>query len=69
MASGGTGDVLTGVIAALIAQGLSPEDAAGAGVCLHAAAGDAAAAAGERGLLAGDIIEHIRPTLNTTVEP
>lgn len=64
MASGGTGDVLTGVIAALIAQGLTPEDAACSGVCLHAAAGDAAAAAGgERGLLAGDLIDRIRSVL------
>ena len=64
MASGGTGDVLTGVIAALIAQGLTPEDAACAGVCLHAAAADAAAADGERGMLAGDLVSRIRFTLN-----
>ncbi len=63
MASGGTGDVLTGIIAAFLAQGLDPEDAAGAGVCLHAAAGDAAAVRGERGMLAGDLIDQIRPTL------
>lgn len=64
MASGGTGDVLTGVIAGLIAQGLSPEDAAACGVCLHAAAGDAAAERGERGLLASDLIDNLRPLLN-----
>ncbi|MEA3278248.1 MAG: NAD(P)H-hydrate dehydratase [Pseudomonadota bacterium] len=63
MASGGTGDVLTGTIAGLIAQGLSPEDAACCGVCLHAAAGDAAAANGERGLLASDLIDNLRPLL------
>jgi NAD(P)H-hydrate epimerase len=63
MASGGTGDVLTGVIAALVAQGLVPEDAAACGVCLHAAAGDAAAALGERGLLAGDLIDALRGRL------
>jgi len=63
MASGGTGDVLTGVIAALIAQGLSLEEAACFGVCLHAAAGDAAAAGGgERGMLASDLIAELRPT-------
>jgi NAD(P)H-hydrate epimerase len=64
MASGGTGDVLTGVVAALLAQGLDPEDAASCGVCLHAAAGDVAAADGERGMLAGDLIAAIRPVLN-----
>jgi NAD(P)H-hydrate epimerase len=68
MASGGTGDVLTGVIAALIAQGLEPEEAACTGVCLHAAAGDAAAADGERGMLAGDLIAHLRPVLNGGVD-
>lgn len=65
MASGGMGDALTGIIAALIAQGLSLEEAAGAGVSLHAAAGDAAAAqGGERGLLASDLIAALRPVLN-----
>jgi NAD(P)H-hydrate epimerase len=66
MASGGMGDVLTGVVAGLLAQGLAPRDAAEAGVCLHAAAGDAAAAAGggERGLLAGDLIERLRGLVN-----
>jgi len=64
MATAGTGDVLTGMIAALIAQGLGLEDAAAAGVCLHAAAGDATAAGGERGLLASDLLAHIRPLIN-----
>jgi NAD(P)H-hydrate epimerase len=65
MAGGGTGDALTGVIAALIAQGLGLEEAATAGVSLHAAAGDMAAAqGGERGLLASDLIAAIRPVLN-----
>jgi len=65
MASGGMGDALTGVVAALVAQGLSLEEAAGAGVCLHAAAGDLAAArGGERGLLASDLIAALRPVLN-----
>ncbi len=61
MASGGMGDVLSGVIGGLMAQGWSPEEAAELGVCLHAAAGDAAAAAGgERGLLASDLAPFVR---------
>jgi NAD(P)H-hydrate epimerase len=65
MASGGMGDALTGVIAGLLAQGLDPRDAAECGTCLHAAAGDAAAAAGgERGLLAGDLMSHLRRLAN-----
>jgi NAD(P)H-hydrate epimerase len=43
MSTGGTGDVLGGMIASLAAQGLSPEKAACAGVYLHGAAGDEAA--------------------------
>jgi NAD(P)H-hydrate epimerase len=64
MATAGSGDVLTGVIAALRAQGLDAEEAACAGVCLHAAAGDRAALDGEKGLLAGDILESLRPVAN-----
>ena len=67
MASGGSGDVLTGMIAALLGRGLDPENAAEAAACLHAAAGDRAAAEGEQGLLATDLIAAIRPTLNATV--
>ncbi|HHI77275.1 MAG TPA: bifunctional ADP-dependent NAD(P)H-hydrate dehydratase/NAD(P)H-hydrate epimerase, partial [Gammaproteobacteria bacterium] len=55
------GGVLSGVIGGLMAQGWSPEEAAELGVCLHAAAGDAAAAAGgERGLLASDLAPFVR---------
>lgn len=65
MASGGMGDALTGIVAALLAQGLSPEDAACAGVCVHAAAGDAAASeGGERGLLATDLLPQVRRLVN-----
>jgi ADP-dependent NAD(P)H-hydrate dehydratase / NAD(P)H-hydrate epimerase len=65
MASGGMGDVLTGVIAGLLAQRLSPFDAASIGALLHAAAGDAAAAdGGPRGLLAGDLFPHLRRLAN-----
>lgn len=64
MASGGMGDVLTGVIAALAAQGLPLAEAAAAGVLLHALAGDAAAGAGERGLLASDLLPELRRLVN-----
>ena len=64
MATAGSGDVLTGVIAALLAQGLEAEEAACAGVCLHAAAGDRAALGGEKGMLAGDILAALRPVAN-----
>jgi hydroxyethylthiazole kinase-like uncharacterized protein yjeF len=56
MASAGMGDALTGILAALVAQGLEPEQAATSGVCLHAAAGVKAARGADRGLLAGDLI-------------
>ena len=65
MATGGMGDVLTGIIAGMLAQGLSLTDAAVAGVCLHAAAADRAAQAGERGLLANDLQIELRLLLNT----
>lgn len=65
MASGGMGDVLTGIVASLIAQGFSLGDAAKIGVHLHASAGDAAAkGAGERGLLASDLMPAIRRLIN-----
>jgi len=56
MATGGTGDCLTGMIAALVAQGLSPWDAARLGVHLHGLAGDLAAAElGQTALIASDL--------------
>lgn len=64
MASAGMGDVLSGVIAGLIAQGLSPRDAARLGVWLHAEAGDLAAQAGQRGLLASDLMPHLHALVN-----
>jgi len=64
MAVGGMGDVLTGVIAALRAQGLAAFDAASAGALLHALAGDAAAWDGQRGLLPSDLMPHLRRLAN-----
>ena len=65
MASGGMGDVLTGIIAALVAQGLPLFAAAKAGVDLHGRAGDQAAlAGGERGLLATDLLPFLRQGVN-----
>ena len=64
MAVGGMGDVLTGTIAALRAQGLPAFDAACAGALLHAAAGDAAADNGQRGLLPSDLMPWLRRLAN-----
>ncbi len=60
MATAGAGDVLSGIIGGLLAQGLKPIDAAAVGVYLHGAAGDyAASEIGETGLIAGDIMGSI----------
>jgi len=65
MASGGMGDLLTGIIAALLAQGCDAWQAATLGVSLHARAGDLAARhGGERGLIATDLLEPLRLLLN-----
>lgn len=58
MATAGTGDVLAGIIGALLGQGLSPEDAALVGAWVHGAAGDRAISQhGQLGLIASDLIE------------
>jgi NAD(P)H-hydrate epimerase len=64
MGSAGMGDVLTGVIAALIGQGIDPGTAAAVGVEVHAQAGDRAAVAGERGLIASDLLAELRTAVN-----
>jgi len=64
MAAPGMGDVLTGIVAALIAQGIDPALAAAIGVEIHARAGDRAAMAGERGLIASDLMAELRAVLN-----
>ncbi len=63
MASGGMGDVLTGVIASLLAQKSALAGAARQGVCLHAHAADMAAQDGQRGLLASDLFPGMRRLL------
>jgi NAD(P)H-hydrate epimerase len=63
MASGGMGDVLSGVIGALLAQQLPVWEAAALGVCLHGAAADIAAGDGQRGLVASDLIPVMRTLL------
>jgi NAD(P)H-hydrate epimerase len=64
MASGGMGDVLTGVIASLLAQGLAAPVAAATGAWLHAEAARRAAVNGERGMLASDVLAELRGATN-----
>ncbi len=60
MATGGSGDVLTGIILGLLAQNYTPEDAALTSVYLHGLAGDLAASqVGQQALIAGDIINQL----------
>jgi len=60
MASGGTGDVLTGVLGAFLARGLDPAAAMLSSVYLHGSAGDVAAErVGEESLVARDVVEAI----------
>ncbi len=64
MATGGSGDVLTGILTALYAQHLPPLDAALLGIYAHGRAGDLVAQeTGEAGLVAGDIARFIGPAL------
>ncbi|HAS6387187.1 TPA: bifunctional ADP-dependent NAD(P)H-hydrate dehydratase/NAD(P)H-hydrate epimerase, partial [Vibrio vulnificus] len=65
MATGGMGDVLSGVIGALLAQKLPLLRAASLGVLLHSCAADICATEkGEIGLLASDLLDKIRQLLN-----
>jgi NAD(P)H-hydrate epimerase len=60
LATAGTGDVLAGIIVALLAQGLALFDAAALGVSLHAAAGARVRAdMGDMGALASDVLPHL----------
>jgi len=60
MASGGMGDLLTGVIAALLAAGSAAHQAAASGTWLHSAAADKAARDGQTGLIASDLLPALR---------
>ncbi|MBD5341042.1 MAG: NAD(P)H-hydrate dehydratase [Bacteroides sp.] len=68
MATAGAGDVLTGVIAAFLAQGYSPEHAATFGVFVHGLAGDMAAEElGEFGLTSGDIANYVGRAIRSII--
>jgi|WetSurMetagenome_2_1015567.scaffolds.fasta_scaffold01401_14 ADP-dependent NAD(P)H-hydrate dehydratase / NAD(P)H-hydrate epimerase len=70
MATGGSGDVLTGIILSLLAQGYTPENAAILGVYLHGLAGDLAAGMScYESILATDIINNIGNAFNSTRKP
>ncbi len=66
MATAGTGDVLTGVTAGIVAQCRSAAllDCAAAAATVHGCAGDLAAGPGQRGLIASDVLDYLRPCLN-----
>jgi NAD(P)H-hydrate epimerase len=66
MASAGMGDILSGVIGGLVAQGIPLGEAARLGVILHATAGDMAAKDGERGMIATDLLPYLRRLSNLT---
>ncbi len=60
MATAGSGDVLTGVIAGLLSRGLRPKEAAALGVYIHAKAGELAATkTTSQSMIASDILEHL----------
>lgn len=66
MATAGTGDVLTGILAGLLAQGYSPEETAKTGVFLHGLAGDLALKnESEESLIAGDLIANLGKAFKT----
>jgi NAD(P)H-hydrate epimerase len=64
MATAGMGDILTGIIAGLVAQGVDARQAALSGVCLHGLAGDDASHDGERGMVATDLLPFLRQRVN-----
>jgi NAD(P)H-hydrate epimerase len=69
MATAGSGDVLTGIIASFMAQGYSPDTAAVMGVYVHGLAGDLAAEKmGQVSMLATDIIDNIGCAINRLMD-
>jgi len=65
MGSGGMGDVLSGIIGSLMAQGINPDQSAKLGACAHACAADNMVETfGERGLMATDLIDEVRRLIN-----
>ena len=64
MATAGMGDVLTGVVAAILGQTGGLQVPAAAAAYAHALAGDKAATEGERGMLASDLLPYLRSVLN-----
>ena len=69
MATGGSGDTLTGIIGSLLAQGMPPMEAAKTGVLLHGMAGDAASEAlSARSMTAGDIVDYIPDVMRNDIK-
>ncbi|MCH8265393.1 MAG: bifunctional ADP-dependent NAD(P)H-hydrate dehydratase/NAD(P)H-hydrate epimerase, partial [Proteobacteria bacterium] len=69
MATAGMGDVLSGIIAGLVAQGHSAQTSLCCGVCIHGEAADLAMAAeGERGMVATDLFPFIRQLVNPSID-
>ena len=65
MASGGMGDVLSGVLGGFLAQGFSVQDSARLGTCIHSYAADNHARInGERGMMASDLLDPIHQLVN-----
>ena len=69
MATGGMGDLLTGIIAGLMAQGTSSEKAAALGVYLHGLAGDIASETlGMHGLIASDVLKAVPEAISSPIQ-
>lgn len=68
LATGGTGDVLTGAIAGLLARGIAPAEAAAAAAYVHGVAGRLAAEARGQGTTAGDVLDHLPRALGEVLQ-
>lgn len=64
MAVGGMGDILSGIVGGLMAQGVNASEAAKSAVCIHGNAGDRAAQTGQRGIKASDLMSFIKEGVN-----